>query len=158
VPAEAQTLPAGHDVQEALPFEEAKLPGEQGMHRALPAGEKEPGGHGWHCPPPGSNDPAEHPGDGVHRPRVQNPDAQTFPQAPQLLGSVGRSTQLPPQLVKPSLQTNPQQLPPSQLGFAAAKQTSVALLGASSQSLSHWPQNSKSVAKAWGRGGRGRRL
>jgi hypothetical protein len=95
---------------------------------------------------------------GEQRPRVQNPDAQTFPQLPQLFGSVGRSTQLPAQLVNPSLQTNPQQLPPSQLGLAAAKQTLVALSGASSHSLSHSPQNLKSVAKAPGWGGSGRRL
>src|SRR5262249_9533243 len=124
-------------VQEALPGEAAKLPGEQEMHLPLPDGENEPGGQGWHCPLPGSKDPAGHPGVGVHKPWLQNPDAQTFPQVPQLFGSVGKSTQLPPQLVKPSLQTYPQQLPPSQLGFAAAKQTFVALSGASSQSLSH---------------------
>jgi hypothetical protein len=82
-----------------------------------------------------------------------------FPQAPQFSGSDGSSTQVLLQLVKPTLQTEPQQLPPSQPGLLAAKQIAVACSGAS-HVLSHSPHESSSVtvANAPGIGGSGRKF
>ena len=46
LPGEPQELPTGHGVQEAAPADAANVPEGHGLHLVLPAGEKEPEGHG----------------------------------------------------------------------------------------------------------------